>query len=468
MITAALEMRLQIVWVSMMCRGLVGWAYALACGVVLAAAPVAAVPSAQSDTELVLRAQEWLEQGKGRTAYGLLESREHALAGQPAYDKLLGLAALAANEPTRAAFAFERCLAVQAHDGVCRLGMARAHIALSEVASARQELNLIAASAPPAPVQKAVADYLGVLANTPDGNQDSRLAAYLELGLGYNSNINSATSRESMALPALGGAVFALSRQGRRSGSGFNQAAFNLRYSTPIATDWRFLAEANINALGNWQTGDYNTVVSDANVGVARKLDKHQVIARLQAQNYVLGGRSYRNLVGVLGQYAYAVSDRSEFSAFVQASHLSYPDDRLRAAMRYTGGASWSQALAGDRAVVYASAYGGREDTIHRVAPNAYEYTFGGLRTGGMYLLTPRLKLEGGLGAEQRRYDGRDALFLTRRSEVIYDGYIGLDYSISRKLSVRPQYRYAHSDSNIPLRDYQRHILSVNLRYELF
>lgn len=452
----------------MMYRWLAGWIYVLACGFALAAPPVGAMPPDQDDTELMARAQEWLEQGRARTAYSMLESREHVLAGEPSYDKLLGLAALAANEPSRAAFAFERCLAVQADHGVCRLGMARAHIALSEAASARQELTLIAATSPPAPVQKAVADYLGILANTPEGTQDSRLAAYLELGLGYNSNINSATSRDSMALPALGGAVFALSRQGRRSGSGFNQAAFNFRYSTPIATDWRFLAEANINALGNWQTNDYNTVVSDAHVGVARKLDKHQFIARLQTQNYVLGGRSYRNLLGGLGQYAYAVSDRSEFSAFVQASRLSYPDDRLRAAMRYAGGVSWSQALAGDRAVAYASVYAGREDTIHRGAPNAYEYTFGGLRAGGMYLLTPRLKLEGGVGAEQRRYDGQDALFLTRRSEVIYDGYVGLDYSITRKLSVRPQYRYAHSDSNIPLRDYQRHILSVNLRYELF
>jgi opacity protein-like surface antigen len=434
----------------------------------MSAPSTAATDPASVDVPLLSRAQEWLQQGQGRRAYGMLEPHEASLAGAPVFDYLFGQAALAADQPTRAALAFERCLATQPGNGACRLGMARAHIALTEVEGARMELATISSSSPPAEVQSAVATYLGLLANVQEGSYDSRLSSYIEMGAGYDSNFNSATSLVNMALPAFGGAVFTLSRDGRRRSSGLNQAAFNLRYSTAVAQDWRLFVETNIAATGNWATHDYNTLVSDANIGVIRRADKHQFSARAQAQNYVLGGHSYRNTVGVLGQYAYSVSQRSEFSAFAQASHLNYPDFRLRDVRRYTGGVSWSQALASDRAVAYASVYGGWEETVKGNAPKGFNYKFSGLRLGGLYLLTPRLKLEGGVGAEQRSYRGQDVLFRARRSETFYDSYFGLDYAITRKLSLRPQYRYSHSDSTIPLRDYQRHTLSVNLRYELF
>lgn len=448
-----------------------GWRYGWV-GALMALATCA--PSAAStvqapvDAQLLNRAQEWLQQGQGRTAYSMLEPHEASLAGAPVFDYLFGRVALAVDQPTRAALAFERCLAIQPDNGACRLGMARAHIGLSEVAGARAELATISSSSPPVEVQSAVAGYLGLLATASEGSYDSRLSSYIELGAGYDSNFNSATSLSNMALPAFGGAVFTLSRDGRRRASGFNQAAFNLRYSTPVAQDWRLFLETNIAATGNWATHDYNTLVSDASIGVTRRADKHQFSARAQAQNYALGGHSYRNTVGVLGQYAYSVSERSEFSAFAQASHLSYPGFRLRNAKRHTGGVSWSQALASDRAVAYASVYGGWEEAVKSDAPRDFNYNFSGLRLGGLYLLTPRLKLEGGIGAEQRSHRGQDVLFRARRSETFYDSYLGLDYALTRKLSLRPQYRYAHSDSTIPLRDYQRHTLSVNLRYELF
>jgi opacity protein-like surface antigen len=434
-----------------------------------AALPTSAPPTLNAeDSNILARAQEWLRSGQGRAAYATLEPREKALAGLPQYDYLLGESALAAGEPTRSAFAFERCLSVEPMNGACRLGMARAHMSLSEVAGARQELTTIAQSAPPPEVQKVVADYLGLLSKAEDANQDSRLAAYIELGMGYNSNINSATSTREMALPLLGGMVLQLSRDGRSRESGFGQATFNVQYSTPLATDWRFLLDANIAGTGNWVTHDYNTIVSNVSVGVARKVEKHQFIVKAQGQNYVLGGHSYRNVFGLLGQYAYSASDRSEFSAFAQASRMNYPDDKLRDAHRYTLGLSWSQALAGDRAVAYGSVYGGTEDAFRAGAPHELDYRYLGLRAGGMYLLNPRFKVEAGLGAERRDFDGTEFLFQKTRWETVYDAFVGAEYALSRKLSVRPQYRYAHSDSNIPLRDYQRHILSVNLRYELF
>lgn len=421
-----------------------------------------------SHRAVVQQAQDWLNQGQGKTAYNLLVPLEPELAGQVDFDVVFGQAALHTDRPSQAAFAFERCLAVQPANGTCRLGMARAHISLQEVASARGELATLSAASPSPQVQEVIANYLGLLSGEEAASQDSRLTSYLQLGVGYDSNINNASSRDTIALPFYQNDVFSLSREGQSQESGFTHGRFNIRYSTPIAPHWRFLTEANVAATGNWDTHRYDTLVSDLSVGLARRADKHQFVGKVLGQNYRLGGHSYRNLIGALGQYAYSVSDRAEVGAFVQASRLTYRDNRLRDANRYTLGASWTQGLASDRGVVYLSGYGGTEDTTRRQAPRHYDYSFGGARAGGMYLMTPRLQLEAGVGAERRRYAGQDKLFLKPRRDNVYNAYLGFNYAINRKLSLRPQYRYTHRDSNIVLHDYQRHVITVNLRYELF
>lgn len=439
----------------------------------LAASNDAAVASNTQITDsphgsAVQQARDWLNQGQGKTAYELLAPLEPELAGDVEFDVLFGQAALQADRPSEAAFAFERCLAVQSANGTCRLGIARAHISLQEVASARAELATLSAASPSTQVQEVIASYLGLLSGEEAASQDSRLTSYVQLGVGYDSNINNASSRDSMALPLYQNEVFPLSREGQSQESGFTQGRFNISYSTPIAPHWRFLTEANVAATGNWDTHRYDTLVSDVSVGLARRANKHQFEAKVLGQNYRLGGHNYRNLFSVLGQYAYSVSDRAEVGTFVQASRLTYPHNRLRDANRYTLGASWTQGLASDRAVVYLSGYGGTEDTTRHHAPRQYDYTFAGARTGGMYLMTPRLQLEGGVSAERRRYAGHDELFLKARRDNVYNAYLGFNYAINRKLSLRPQYRYTHSDSNIVLHDYQRHVFTVNLRYELF
>lgn len=434
------------------------------------ATSAATMPAGSSAHDSTLRkAQEWLEQGQAKTAYDMLAPLESDLAGAVLFDWLFGQAALNSDRPSEAAFAFERCLAVDPMNGLCRLGIARAHISLQEVASAQDELDILSQASPPEPVQDVIADYMAMLSGAEVVNQDTRLTSYLQIGIGYDSNINNATARDRLAvLPSWGNPVFSLNREGREKGSGFNQARFNISYSTPIATHWRFLTEANIAATGNWETHDYNTLVSDLSVGLARRANKHQFIGRVQGQNYRLGNHTYRNLLGVLGQYSYAVSDQTEISAFAQASRLTYPGQNLRNANRYTLGASWMQGLANDRAVVYLSGHGGTEDTVKRNAPDHYNYDFAGLRAGGMYLMTPRLQVEAGVGAERRRYDGNDPLFEKARRDTYYDAYLGFNYAINRKLSLRPQYRYSHNDSNAALYSFRRHVITMNLRYELF
>src|SRR5690625_2597099 len=110
----------------------------------------------QAHKALLQEAREWIASGQGNIAYNKLLPLETTLAGHAEFDTLFGQAALQANEPSIAAFAFERCLSVQPANGLCRLGIARAHLELHEATSARQELTLLQQAKPPAAVQKTI------------------------------------------------------------------------------------------------------------------------------------------------------------------------------------------------------------------------------------------------------------------------------------------------------------------------
>src|SRR5690554_4120812 len=69
------------------------------------------------------QAHNWLQQGQAKTAYSMLAPLEPELAGDVGFDLLFGQAALQSDRPSEAAFAFERCLAIDSSNGLCRLGM---------------------------------------------------------------------------------------------------------------------------------------------------------------------------------------------------------------------------------------------------------------------------------------------------------------------------------------------------------
>ena len=117
---------------------------------------------AQPDA-LLQQAELLLSQQKAADAYALLSPNEDTRGGEPAFDLLLGRAAMGVGRHTEAAFAFERCLATDPKSGDCRLQMAQAHMMLGETQQARAELITIGEYNPPAEVTALIGQYMGVL-----------------------------------------------------------------------------------------------------------------------------------------------------------------------------------------------------------------------------------------------------------------------------------------------------------------
>ena len=208
----------------------------------------------------------------------------------------------------------------------------------------------------------------------------------------------------------------------------------------------------------------FDTLVTDGGLGVAYHVGPQSVQVKVQLEDYRLDNDAFRSLYGMLAQYQYALSDLSALSGYAQVSQLDYHLKGQPDALRYTLGAGYSQALS-RTAVFYGGLYGGQEKSD--VSDIGLGQNFYGLRLGGSLALSNALRLTSGLSVEKRKFDGTDKLFLVTRDDTETDLSLGAVYEPAPHFSIRPNYAYTNSNSNIALSNYDRHVVSVDFRYEL-
>lgn len=422
---------------------------------------------AQADAVLQ-QAEQLLNQRQPASAWVLLSPLEDERGGDPAYDYLLGRAALDTGRATEALFAFERCLAVNPKDGPCRVQMARAHMAAGEIRSARNELETVKASEPPAEVAQLVSQYLGAL-GVREMREQRRLDAWLQLGLGVDSNVNAATDRDQVAFPGFGGLVFDLSPSAQKQDSAFYNGEVGVSGEYAASPGFRWVGDARLSGRGYTDVGSFNNVVLDAGAGGAWRIGPHSTLLKLQAQHFELDSESFRDTLGLLGQYQYAVDDNTAFSVYGQHTAIDYHRPNTPNAGRSTLGAGFSEALTqhASAPAYYTGVYFGTERSEDKNRDDL-EQDFFGLRAGGSLGLAPRLRLTGNASVERREFGGPMPLFAPLvRKDTQVDLSLGLAYQPAPKVTVKPVYTYSNSDSNIVLNDFDRHQFSLDVRFEL-
>lgn len=412
-------------------------------------------------------AQTQLHSGEGQAAYNALLPLEDRLAGFPSFDLLFGQTALIAGEDTRALMAFERCLTVSPKSGDCRLGLAQAHMRLGEVQNAKEELTYIQNTAPPEAVAKVVEQYLGELSG--DHRRSSKLNVWGELAVGYDDNINVAPSSGRIILP--GNSIFpGASYSASTDESIFADARLGVSYRTPVNKNWDVLMGGRLQGVFNFDAED-NSYFDDitqasAHIGTQASYGKQRFGLMAQLQNYRLSGDSYRDLIGLTGQYSYMLAPDTQISSFLQYSRLDYEAD-LMDTDTVTAGGSLARSLMQNRLVVHGGLYLGLENRAESQGPKYINNEYLGVRTGATWFWNQQLQTGINLMAEQRQYDKGFYLFPTlEREDKLLQASLNATYQLTSKLSVNTEYSYVNNDSNMPIRDYDRQVIRLGVHYD--
>lgn len=411
--------------------------------------------------ELTERAQRLLRERRAKEAYQLLAPQESARAGQPDFDYLLGLAALDAGQPERAVFALERVLALQPDNHVARAEIARAYLMMGERESARREFEAVRSQPIPPQAKASVDRFLAAIrtANT------TRVDGFIELGAGYDSNVNAATSSAQIAVPALGGLIATLDPAFTERGDAFGLLAGGISLTHKLSERWSVVGNAGGSARAHADESRFDQLTLEGSLGGRWTGGKNAVTLAGQAQSFELDYQRYRETTGVVAQWQHAYDERRQASLFAQYARLRYPTQDIRDAERQVIGAAYGRALAIAYApVVYGSMYLGREAERAAGVPHL-GHELVGARIGGQLRLGEGWALLASLAFEERRYGGPEPLFDVTRRDRQSDFSIGASYLLRANTTVLGQVAHTDNRSNLALNKFDRTVGTVSVRF---
>jgi tetratricopeptide (TPR) repeat protein len=401
--------------------------------------------------EILDRAKRLMQQNNPQAAYQLLAPLESKRAGEVDFDYLLGIAALDSGRREQAVFALERVLAVNPNHTQARAEIARAYFEMGEKENAKREFQNVRNANPPEAVKRSIDRYLSALEVGP-----SIVNGYVEIGFGYDSNVNSATASGQIALPVFAGQIATVSPSGVKQSDNFTTATGAVNVVYGFSPEWAVVGGAAANGKFDNRSDDFNTATLDGNLGLRWSPGKEVFTLAYQGQDFEVAYDDFRRANGGIAQWQHNYSEYSQVSLFAQAADLTYPTQSPRDAMRTIGGVAFGYGWdTPSQPVVFGSLYGGDE----KDKDENFQYLGNkpvGVRFGGQRSITESTSVFGLVSYERRVYGADDPTFLVVRRDKQTDLRVGVNYTFSPGWALIPQVAYTDNESNIELYKYQR------------
>ncbi|WP_308843947.1 surface lipoprotein assembly modifier [Oxalicibacterium faecigallinarum] len=422
------------------------------------------IPFAMAADAQLDEAQRLVTAKKSAEAYELLLPLQSERAGDPAYDYLLGIAALDSGKTLEAVFALERFLMLNPDNGPARLELARAYYIMGDIKSSRREFETVKAQQIPTQVNAAIQNYLSAM-NALVAGAGTRVRGYVELGGGHDSNANSATSATTVAIPAFGGLVGTLDPASRKQSDEFLMGGAGINVRHPFSPEWAFSANTALNLRRYSSLDQFNLGTLDGSAGFTRTRGVDQYTGAIQYQKLMIDSSSYRQTYGFLGQWQHSFDNQRQFTTYGQAMKLDYDGTQsIRTGNRYLIGAAYSQAFDGKYMPVgYAGAYVGKERPDANSVPHL-GHNFYGIRSGGQISLASNLGIVGSASIEKRDYRGEEPGFLRTRDDKQMDLSLALVYLPKTDWVIRPEISHIRNKSNVVFNDFSRTQIFVTVR----
>ena len=232
----------------------------------------------------------------------MLEPLEAERAGEPRYDFLLGLSALNSGEAGLAVFALERVLAVQPDNARARAELGRAYFELRENDAAKQEFETVKETVADEQVANTVSKYLDALDVRVKSLSKFQWSVFVEGGGGFDSNVNAATSDDTIAIPALGGLQFVLADSAKAQDDFFIIGEAGGRVAYRLGRPLIAFAGASVEKRIN-TSEDADTDTADVNEGLRYTFARNSLTAAFQGQRFEVDQNLFRTVTGANVQW---------------------------------------------------------------------------------------------------------------------------------------------------------------------
>jgi tetratricopeptide (TPR) repeat protein len=436
------------------------------CAALLAAGLLAGPQLALAEIDALVRdAMALVDTGQAQKAFDLLAPQESKRAGDADFDTVLGIAANATAQYSRAIFALERALLVKPDNARARAELGRALFAVGDKAGARKVFQETKEQGIPVEAGHTIDQFLRAIDKADEAARSS-YKGYAELGLGNDSNANSGPGSANVAVPAFGGLVLTLNPGGVKTSASFVNAGAGMSGRYVLDTRWSLIGNLSTSGRSNSSAASaFNTWQNDANLGGAYRLDKNEYSLVGQYGTYSVGGNRLRNQTGAVAEWVHRFDGYRQAASYLQAGRLSYPGQTSRDVDRTVLGSNYAHLFQRTGMLAYGGGYLGRERERTAGAPHL-GHKLWGVRAGVQQPLRENIALFGSLGYENRSFGGIDPLFLVTRQDRQTSLNLGVNWSPAKSWRITPQVALVRTASNIVINDYAKRVVSINARYE--
>jgi len=300
-----------------------------------------------SDAALAAPADELralLEQGKSAEAYALGRRHPEEL-GKPDFDFYYGIAAVDSGHAGEGVLALERYVVQYPENDRARLELARGYFVLGELVRAREEFDTVSRKNPPPAVQATIDRFMDSI-RAQETRYTTTATGYVEIGGGYDSNINSGVGNPVISVPTLG--TVQLAQAGAKSGSSFLHLGAGGQVSHPVAPGVAILGGGSFE--GKFHTGTFDQQFDQTNLsafgGASYLREKDLFRAMLSLSTLALENDRFRDSAGLGGEWHRQVDEFNTLSLFGQYARLSYPSSAVRDADFHGAGVGCRHAMA--------------------------------------------------------------------------------------------------------------------------
>lgn len=444
---------------------------ALTAALCLAGANAAAAP--EDDVKALL------EQGKDKEAYAVGKASPDSL-GTPLFDFYFGIAALNAGVPGEGVLALERYLLQFPDNRSAQFQLARGYFILGEDQRAREEFTALATGATGAELDN-ITQFLDAV-RARESSYKPTSTAYVEIGGGYDSNINSGIKSGQVAgLPA--GFIVVPGQSSEQQGDFFSTVSAGIQGSYPVAPGLALYGGAMLS--GRYHRLDTSNVFDQTvwglQGGVSRIEGRNLYRLGVDLARLSVGNQDYLSLTTLVGEWQYQNDQFNRFGLALQYSDQSYKNintylDRAKTILVASGAdardsrlanltASWTRTLIHPWNPVFTAAVNYGDDKNSKSRPDLSR-TLAGAR--GAVTVQPFSKwtFGAGLSYQNSRYGGDFATGIGPRRDDYFALELSSTYPLNRNWSVRGEYQRVDQQSNIGFYKYTRDSLAVKLRYE--
>jgi tetratricopeptide (TPR) repeat protein len=417
------------------------------------------VPAMAVEQSLLVAAQNMLNQGKSLDALELLEPFEEEYAGDREFDYLYGLALLDTGEPSNAIFAFQRALAVEPNFAGARLELARSYFDVGQMSMAQRELLLLQNQSPPDNVMEVIEQYLAAIENRNLSNRKG-WRGFLQLGIGDDSNVNSATSADSF----LG---FTLADDSRETSSSVISTLGGARYDLPLNFDSKLFFKGSVNHRANNDASFATTVNYDLLAGYNKSFkNRNNFSAAIQTYTADVDGDFNNKGFNLTAQYNFTLSAVNQIGTFVRIGNVDYASEfDVKDIDQSLLGISWGHVFSGDtRLSLVVAAIVGQDKAVESDSP--YGRDISGLRISLAYPITHRFNIFSTLGKSDSDYDSAFFDEADKRSDSLTDVSIGSSWRVNKNWLLRAVVSQTDNSSNVEIFDYDRSMIMFTARSE--